>query len=112
VVHHVARPLPELQRDAELAVYRIAQEALTNAVRHSGCTRIVVGVTAAPDALVLRVADDGRGIDGDARSGGGIRGMRERALTIGGSLSLGPAAGGGTEVYLRVPLSAAAADAV
>jgi two-component system sensor histidine kinase UhpB len=111
VAHHIARPLPELPRDAELAVYRIAQEALTNAVRHSGCSRIVVGVTAEPDTLVLRVADDGCGIADDPRSGGGIRGMRERALTVGGRLSLGRAAGGGTEVHLRVPVASAGAEA-
>ena len=107
VAHDIDRPLPELPRDAELAVYRIAQEALTNAVRHSGCSRIAVRVTAEADALVLLVADDGCGVEGDPRSGGGIRGMRERALTVGGRLSLGKAAAGGTEVLLRVPLPTA-----
>jgi two-component system, NarL family, sensor histidine kinase UhpB len=103
VTHEVDPALPLLTPEIELAVYRVAQEALTNAVRHSGCAHVHVGLAAGPEAVLLRVADDGRGLDGGPRSGGGIRGMRERALMIGGRLVLGVGAEGGVEVDLSVP---------
>jgi two-component system, NarL family, sensor histidine kinase UhpB len=105
VSHDVDRELPPLQPDVELAVYRITQEALTNAVRHSGCSHVHVSVAGAPDAVVLRVVDDGRGFDPGPRMGGGIRGMRERALMIGGQLVLAHGDPGGVEVGLTVPLA-------
>jgi two-component system sensor histidine kinase UhpB len=105
VSHDVDRELPPLQPEVELAVYRITQEALTNAVRHSGCSHVHVSIASAPDAVVLRVVDDGRGLDGGPRMGGGIRGMRERALTIGGQFVLGGGNPGGVEVGLNVPLA-------
>jgi two-component system sensor histidine kinase UhpB len=111
VSHDVDRELPPLQPEVELAVYRITQEALTNAVRHSGCSHVHVSVAGGADAVVLRVVDDGRGLDGGPRSGGGIRGMRERALTIGGHLALGTGEAGGVEVGLNVPLVAGAGPA-
>ncbi|MEP6642358.1 MAG: sensor histidine kinase [Gaiellales bacterium] len=104
VAHDVDRGLPPLQPEVELAVYRITQEALTNAVRHSGCSHVYVSVASAPDAVVLRVVDDGRGLDGGPRMGGGIRGMRERALTIGGQFVLGSGNPGGVEIGLNVPV--------
>jgi len=70
-----------------------------------------VSVAGAADAVVLRVVDDGRGLDGGRRSGGGIRGMRERALTIGGQLALRTGEAGGVEVGLNVPLAARAGPA-
>ena len=105
VSHDVDRELPPLQPDVELAVYRITQEALTNAVRHSGCSHVHVSVAGAPDAVVLRVVDDGRGLDPGPKVGGGIRGMRERALMIGGQLVLAGGDPGGVEVGLTVPLA-------
>lgn len=104
----IAAGLPALPADVELAVYRVAQEALTNAVRHSGGTRARIRLTAPPGHLVLQVSDDGGGLGAGPVSGGGIRGMRERALTVGGRLLLGVADGGGVEVELDVPLPAAA----
>ena len=106
VALEVAPGLPPLAADVELAVYRIAQEALTNAVRHSGCTRARVWVSAAHGAVYLRVADDGHGLGGLPRSGGGVRGMRERALMIGGRLLLGVSDEGGVEVELCIPSAA------
>jgi len=103
VALEVAPDLPPLPADVELAVYRIAQEALTNAVRHSGCTRLRVRLSAEDDAVYLRVADDGRGLGELPRSGGGVRGMRERALMIGGRLVLGVSDEGGVEVELSIP---------
>jgi len=108
VTHDVDRGLPALAPDVELAVYRVAQEALTNAVRHSGCTHVHVLLAGLPEAVLLRVSDNGCGLRGGPASGGGIRGMRERALMIGGSLLLGVGPEGGVEVALTVPLAAAA----
>ena len=101
--------LPPLPPEVELAVYRIAQEALTNAVRHSACTRVRMRLAADHGAVYLRVADDGRGLGELPRSGGGIRGMRERALMIGGRLVLGVSAEGGVEVELCIPPAVLAA---
>ena len=97
----------ELGSEARLTVYRVAQEALTNAVRHAGCTRVRLHLSAEDGAVYLRIADDGRGLGELPRSGGGIRGMRERALMIGGRLVLGVADEGGVEVELRIPAAAA-----
>jgi two-component system, NarL family, sensor histidine kinase UhpB len=93
--------LPAIDHDTELAIYRVAQESITNAVRHSGGTRVEVSLTADGGGLVLHVADDGSGFEPPPR-GGGIRGMRERALAIGGRLTVGTENGGGA-VTLRVP---------
>jgi two-component system, NarL family, sensor histidine kinase UhpB len=107
VTDEVEAGVPSLPPDVELAVYRIAQEALTNAVRHSGCTRVRLRLSAEGGAVYLRIADDGHGLGELPRSGGGIRGMRERALMIGGRLVLGVADERGLEVELRVPTAAA-----
>jgi two-component system sensor histidine kinase UhpB len=109
VANEVGPGVPTLAPEVELAVYRIAQEALTNAVRHSGCTRVRVRLAADGGAVLLRVTDDGRGLGELPRSGGGIRGMRERALMIGGRLVLGVGEDGGVEVELSIPASVVAA---
>jgi two-component system sensor histidine kinase UhpB len=98
-----------LDPDAELVLYRVAQEALTNALRHGECSRVTIEVRREDDAVVLRVADDGAGL-GDATSGAGIRGMRERAAMIGGRLRFTSPATGGTAVELRVAQERAAHD--
>jgi two-component system sensor histidine kinase UhpB len=93
--------LPGLEPEAELVVYRIAQESLTNAARHSGASRIELRLERDGQRLVrLRVSDDGAGLNGSATNGGGIRGMRERALAIGADLRVEQRAGGGTRVTL------------
>lgn len=78
----------EVDEEADHAAYRIVQEALTNAVRHSGGDRIRVRVSRAGDALVVEVADNG----GPARivPGRGLTGMRERVDALGGALDVGP----------------------
>jgi two-component system sensor histidine kinase UhpB len=92
-----------LAPDAEVVVYRVAQEALTNALRHSGAERIdLVLERADAGGAELRVADDGRGLDG-SEEGAGLRGMRERALLAGGVLDVGAAPAGGALVTLRLP---------
>jgi two-component system, NarL family, sensor histidine kinase UhpB len=96
--------LPALSQEVELVIYRVAQEALTNTLRHSGARTVSVSLVADTDSVMLSVTDDGAGmpsqIPGDTA---GIAGMRERALLVGGVLSIGSAAGGGTEVQLMVP---------
>jgi two-component system, NarL family, sensor histidine kinase UhpB len=95
--------LPALDPDAELVIYRVAQEALTNAARHSGSERASLSLGWQDEALVMTVADDGRGLPTDARPGTGIRGMRERAALIGALLEVGSGADGrGCMVELRV----------
>ncbi len=85
------------------AAYRIAQESLTNVLRHSGAHAVTVHVDAR-EGIRLTVADDGtRTGDGDPAAGGGIRGMRERAEAAGGRLEAGPRPGGGWSVMLAVP---------
>ncbi|WP_137989395.1 histidine kinase [Streptomyces exfoliatus] len=88
------------------AAYRIVQESLTNAVRHGGrdaAVRVDVGL--ADEVLTVRVTDDGTAPGGTGGSGYGILGMRERARSVGGTLSAGPRAGGGFEVTAALPLS-------
>jgi two-component system, NarL family, sensor histidine kinase UhpB len=91
--------------DAQLVVYRVAQEALSNAARHSGATRIDVRLRRAEQGGVeLEVSDDGRGFAFDESEGGlGIAGMRERALLIGGELTIESRPEHGTTVRLTVP---------
>ncbi len=102
-----ATNLPPLSDDSELAVYRVAQESLTNIARHADASRVRIALQPGADSVVLRVIDDGRGIptpDPFARNGhGGLRGMRERALLVGGALAVKPAREGGVEVRLEVP---------
>jgi two-component system sensor histidine kinase UhpB len=101
VHRHLDDDLPPLSAEAELALFRVAQESLTNAARHSGASRIDLWLVSTPDDVLLRVRDYGKGLDG-ARPGSGIRGMRERALLVGGDLTIETAVGGGGEVRLRV----------
>jgi len=95
----------DLADDAQLVVYRVAQEALSNAARHSGAGRISVVLRRREDGRVtLEVIDDGRGFAFDESEGGlGIAGMRERALLIGGEITIESRPGHGTTVRLTVP---------
>jgi len=89
------------------ALYRIAQEAMTNVVRHSGATRARIVVTVDETGATMSVIDNGRGVD-HAEEGTGLRGMRERATALGGTVWLGPAAAGGTELRAELPRRGAA----
>ena len=95
--------LPKLAPETELAIYRIAQESLTNIARHAQATHVTITLEHAGDSVVLHVADDGRGFDGRPEEHGGLRSMRERALLIEGALAIKPAPEGGVEVRLEVP---------
>jgi two-component system, NarL family, sensor histidine kinase UhpB len=99
-----ARELPPLDPDVELALYRVAQESLTNVVRHADASRVWVSLKPGRGSVVLRVVDDGTGINGSPPDGGGLRGMRERAVLIGAALAIKPARTGGVEVRLEVPV--------
>ncbi|MGH2745825.1 MAG: sensor histidine kinase, partial [Thermoleophilaceae bacterium] len=97
--------LPALSPDVELVIYRIAQEGLTNALRHSGARLVTVSLMADAETLILRVVDDGRGMPAQLPGGtAGIAGMRERALLVGGRLSIESRPEQGTEVRLTIPL--------
>ena len=99
--------LPKLPADAELAVYRIVQEGLTNVARHAGATEVTIALERGPGSVVVSVSDDGRGFDGAPQEHGGLRSMRERALLIDGALAVKPGRRGGVEVRLEVPAPAA-----
>ena len=106
-----ARPLPS---GADLSVFRIVQEALTNTLKHAGPARAAVKVTYRPHDVLVTVSDDGRGLaeqlsraDGngaDPLQGHGLVGMRERVALFGGELRAAPRPGGGFEVRARLPL--------
>ena len=86
-----------LDPDLRTAVYRLVQEALTNAGRHARAQRVDVRITGTGDGLEVIVADDGRGFDAAAPTEGfGVAGMRERAALMGGTLELGSSAAGTT----------------
>jgi len=96
--------LPRLDPDVELVVYRVAQEALTNVVRHADAEHATVSLKAEDGAVVLRVRDDGRGLPAELPKGtAGLGGMRERALLVGGTLTIGSDPERGSEVKLEVP---------
>ena len=93
-----------LDPSLQLTVYRLVQEALTNAIRHGRASRAVVQVTRTDDDLHVRVRDSGQGTDGVPHDGHGLRGMRERVAMYGGRLDIGNASGGGFCVDARLPL--------
>jgi signal transduction histidine kinase len=99
-----------LPDDVAVAIFRITQEALNNAIQHANASEIEVRLTHYPDRLRLTVTDDGRGIVGDTEAGRfvaqghfGLAGMRERAAMIGGKLEVQTAPDYGTVVVLEVP---------
>ena len=101
----ISRPEPEAPIDAKVALYRIAKEAIRNAVRHARPGRVDVDVRPEGDAVVVEVADDGVGFDPAAPFFGhlGLRSMRERALEAGGSVEIASSRGSGTRIVVRVP---------
>jgi two-component system sensor histidine kinase UhpB len=101
--------LPPLSDEAEIAVYRVAQESLTNVARHAGATHVELSLERGARSVVLRVADDGRGFDeaAAAENGhGGLRGMRERAMLLGGAFAVTRRRRGGVEIRLELPAGA------
>ena len=100
------RERTRLVDELETALYRIAQEALTNAIKHGHATRIVIEVHEDPQTVYLRVRDNGKGYDPELpTSGFGLLGMRERAELFNGELGIDSAPGSGTTVTVRLPIS-------
>jgi two-component system, NarL family, sensor histidine kinase UhpB len=92
-----------LSPEAELAVYRIAQEALTNVARHAQASSVTISLHQAGGRVVLRIVDDGLGFPGVPQEHGGLRSMRERAVLLEGALAVKSAPGGGVDIRLEVP---------
>lgn len=96
-----------LPQEIETAAYRIAQEALSNVARHSGTKQATASLHGTADAIALRVEDRGRGFDTNAASesgtGSGLMGMRERARSLGGRVSIESVPGKGTAVIVELP---------
>ena len=104
---HLDDPSSDLNRRASTALFRILQEALTNVARHAHAGEVKIRLTAEPDAVALAVTDDGRGITEDEIAGArslGLVGMRERARSLGGELTVEGISGESTTVTARVPL--------
>ena len=102
---------PRLPPGTDLAAFRIVQEALTNVVRHSGSRHARVHVDHDPEALRLRIDDDGPATGADAGgSGNGLAGMRERAAALGGTIEAGPRTDGGFRVLAVLPLKVKAKE--
>ncbi|TXI19107.1 MAG: response regulator [Roseateles sp.] len=98
-----------------LVAYRTAQEALTNVSKHSGATRVDLEMSLEAGVLTLEIRDNGRGIAAEdlaKERSFGIRGLHERAATVGGWVDLSSPAGGGTSLILTVPLAEEAIDAL
>lgn len=103
VQQRLERDLPPLDPHSELVLYRVAQESLTNIARHAQASEVLVSLETGTQSVVLRVVDDGRGLDPECGEGGGLRGIRERALVVGGAAAIKPGPKGGVEVRLEVP---------
>lgn len=107
VVERIAPEMAQLAPEVELVVYRVAQEALTNVVRHSGSDHAELRLDIEDGRLVLTVRDQGKGLPVDHVPGTGMRGMRERAKLIGATLEVtNDSSGTGCVVRLDVPLEA------
>jgi signal transduction histidine kinase len=102
-------PVAGLPAAVHSAGYRIVQEALTNVARHAGASTARVSVRRDGDAVTIEVVDDGAGANRtngvNGGGGNGVRGMRERALALGGTLEAAPAGGGGWQVRARLPVA-------
>ena len=105
-VTFTAAELPTLGVRVEAALYRVAQEALHNALRHSGAGRVSVRLSRTPRRVAVEVRDDGHGFAAEAPSGGvGLASMRQRASSVGGALTI-RSGRRGTVVRMAVPVSA------
>jgi signal transduction histidine kinase len=103
-VRYAAAELPTLAEGQDAALYRVAQEALHNALRHSGAARISVTLSRTPRRVILEVTDDGSGFAPGAPDGLGFASMRGRAAAAGGTLTIRSAPGAGTTIKLAVPV--------
>lgn len=100
--------LPGIGPERQVAIYRIAQEALTNVARHASASRVHIVLDAEDGHIALTVEDDGRGPSGELRPHLGLLGMRERVTAFGGTLAVGPGNGRGFRIAARIPLGGTA----
>ena len=94
-------PVPPLSDDQQLVIYRVTQESLSNVAQHAHASSVEVELSFV-GRTVLRIADDGRGVNGARNGGLGLSGMRERALLVGGTLDVRSTRGKGTTVILAM----------
>jgi len=109
----ISGAIRELPSEIDSAVYRIVQESLANVLRHAAASSVSVSIGFEPGRLTVSVEDDGSGGDNASRDestgcGYGLPGMRERVLSLGGSLDAGPRAEAGFRVRVSLPLAEAA----
>ncbi len=98
-------PMPPLPAAIEVAVYRIASEAIHNVIKHAGATACHAAIECAPGSITLTVSDNGRGLPPGHAAGVGSRSMQERAAELGGTLAVQTREGGGALVTARIPLA-------
>ena len=103
--------MPPLDPQTELVLYRVAQESLTNVARHAQASQVLLSLERGQSSIVLRVVDNGQGFEPAHVEGGGLRGIRERALIVGGAVAIKPGPKGGVEVRLEVPAGTTLSDA-
>jgi two-component system sensor histidine kinase DegS len=106
----VAQSLPRLTPDQELTAFRVIQEAIQNARKHSRASRVMVSIAQIDQAVFVAVSDNGRGFSPERvtthlMGGAGLRGMRERATLVGGTLTVDSAPGEGTTIELQIPIA-------
>jgi signal transduction histidine kinase len=103
-VRVLAGDLPDLDSRRQAALYRVAQEALQNALRHSGAGQVHLSLATRRSRVVLEISDNGTGLPAQPPPGGlGLPSMRERAASVGGTLTIKSAPGEGTRVRLSIP---------
>ncbi|MCC6904402.1 MAG: sensor histidine kinase, partial [Anaerolineae bacterium] len=102
---YAPEPLPPLPAAVEVAIYRIASEALHNAIKHASATRCQISLCQSDHLVMVEISDDGVGVPPDARGGVGLHSMAERAAELGGTCVVtSGGALGGTTVVARLPL--------
>jgi signal transduction histidine kinase len=107
---NVCKELLSLTKPIELAAYRTTQEALTNVSKYAGCTLVTIEVSDAEGVLTVEITDNGKGMlpsETQKQEAFGLRGLTERARTIGGWLDISSQQGIGTSIILSVPLATA-----
>jgi two-component system sensor histidine kinase DegS len=107
--------LPLMNADQELTAFRVIQEAIQNARKHARASRVDVDLSSNGGDVVVIIIDNGRGFSPDrvtthGMGGAGLRGMRERAALVGGTIDVESSPGEGTRIELRIPISSAAVD--
>jgi two-component system sensor histidine kinase UhpB len=109
ITRRFAAELPEMTDEVELVLYRVTQEALTNVLRHSRAANVEVTLDHGAEGVLLSILDDGAGLaeDPGEDDGGGLAGMRERAMLIAADLRIESPPGAGLKVALTVPVAVA-----